>query len=124
MKITILFSSLFLTAMTGISMVALSPAGGTNELAAIERANRINAEWANYYYRNGRVDRLEHEVNRIETGFVIVAVLIGSTFSSLIVLAARDRLRERKSIPNTGSEKTSCNKHDIGATPPVTPDTK
>jgi len=107
MKITILIFSLFLTAMTGLSMVALPPVGGTNELAAIERANRINMEWANYYYRNGRVDRLEHEVNRLETGFVVVAILVGSTFSALIVLAARDQIRERKSIQKTGSEKTS-----------------
>jgi hypothetical protein len=70
------------------------------------------------------VDRLEQEVNRLETGFVIAAVLIGSTFSALIVLVARDRIRERKSIQKTGSEKTSCNKHDIGATPPATLDTK
>ena len=47
MKTTIL--TLFLTAMTGLSMVALPPAGGTDELAAIERANRITVEWANYY---------------------------------------------------------------------------
>jgi hypothetical protein len=107
MKITILIFSLFLTAMTGLSMVALLPAGGTNELAAIERANRINVEWASYYYNNGRVDRLEHEVNRLETGFVIVAVLIGSTFSALIVLAARDQIRERKSIQKNSSEQST-----------------
>ncbi len=107
MKITILISSLLLTAMTGLSMVALPLAGGTNELAAIERANRINVEWANYYYRNGRVDRLEQEVNRLETGFAIVAVLIGSTLSALIVLVARDRILERKSIQKKCSEQTT-----------------
>jgi hypothetical protein len=36
-----------------------------------------------------------------------VAILVGSTFSALIVLAARDQIRERKSIQKTGSEKTS-----------------
>jgi len=93
--------------MTGLSMVALPPAGGTNVLAEVERVNRINVEWASYYYNSGRIDRLEREINRVENGFVIVAVLIGSTFSALIVLFARDRIRERKTNQKTGSEKTA-----------------
>ena len=98
MKIIILILYLFPAAMTGLSMAALAPAGGTNESATINRPNRSEAKWRDLYYRNGRLDRLEQEVNRLENGFTVVAVLIGSTFASLCVLAARDRIRGLKSI--------------------------
>ena len=107
MKTIILILYLLLTAMTGMSMVVLPPAGGTNGLAEMERANRINVEWQNYYIRNGRIDRLERQVDRLETGFLIVAVLIGSTFSALIALATRDRISDRKSIEKTVFEQTT-----------------
>ncbi|MGA2248783.1 MAG: hypothetical protein ABSH48_27830 [Verrucomicrobiota bacterium] len=90
MKIVISNLYLYLTATTGLSVAALPPAWGTNELAEINRMNKVISERQNYY-QISRIDRLQQVVNRLETGFVLVVILIGSTFASLPVLATRDR---------------------------------
>jgi hypothetical protein len=96
MKMIFFFLHLLVTPMTGFGMLALPPACSTNEMAEIGRLNRLSSERQNYY-EFGRIDRLEHEVDRLETGFVVVDVLIGSTLVSLLVLATRDRIRKLQS---------------------------
>jgi len=97
---------LFLTAMTSLGMVAMPASGGANEISEINRVNQINSERQNYYLK-GRVDRLEQEVNGLETGLVIIAILTGSTFSSLFVLAARDRINKLGVSLKSGSERAT-----------------
>ena len=107
MKIIILISCLLLTALTGLSMVPWPPANHTNALAEINWLNQSADRYQSHYYGNGRIARLEQEVNRLETGFAITSVLIGSTFASLFVLAVRDRISERKSTQRSASGNKS-----------------
>lgn len=107
MKVLTLILYLLIGTEAALALMALPPVNDTNKLAEIYRANSINAAWQNYYYINGRVDRLEHEVNRLESGFTILTVLIGSALMAACVLATRDRIRERKSIQESGSESNA-----------------
>jgi hypothetical protein len=76
--------------------VALSPGAGTNDLAAIYMANNANRAWQSCYYVIGKVDRLEREVDILETGFVVLSGLLMSTVAAVCILTTRDRIRERR----------------------------
>jgi hypothetical protein len=104
MKTFIFVLCLLLKTKAALAVVMLPPAADTNQLAEIYRASSINAALNNGYYCIGRMDRLSREVDRLECGFLIAAVLIGSTFMSLSLLAVRDRIRECKPTRQPRSE--------------------
>jgi hypothetical protein len=104
MKTLTLILCLLLGMKAAQAFVVIPPAAGTNELAEIYRVSRINAALNNGYYYIGRIDRLEQEVDRLEAGFLILAVLIGSSLASLCLLAARDSIRKQREIPEKGSK--------------------
>jgi hypothetical protein len=104
MKTLTLILCLLLETKATLAFVALPPGAGTNDLAEMYRVSSINAALNNGYYNIGRIDRLEREVDRLEIGFLILAVLIGSSLASLCLLATRDQIRKQKEIPGRGSE--------------------
>jgi hypothetical protein len=96
MKILIFALLLFVGAGSLSAIMVLPPTTDTNVLAAILKAESIDAALLNYSFQNGRVDRLEHEITRLETGFASMSLLIGSTAAGVCILAVRDRIQERR----------------------------
>jgi hypothetical protein len=85
----------FITTASAPAVALLPP--GTNDLAAFQLAMEARRQ-NHFYYLNGKVDLLEHEVERLEIGFLAVSVLVGATGLAICLLAARDRIRARKTV--------------------------
>jgi len=98
---------LLVCAKTALAIVPPPPTIGTSATPDSVHSGVFNAALNSAYSNLGRVNRLEREVDRLETGFTVLAVLVGSSLASLCVLAARDHLWIRKHIPTGESHGTS-----------------
>ena len=113
MKCLITCIILFVGAISVPAIIVLPPTMDTNSMALFLKVNAINAALQNYSYQNGRVDRLQAEVDRLEMGFVCLAVIIASTFAAACSLVVLDKIRERgrkeftKTIPKAGKTITN-----------------
>ena len=96
MKILVLILCLFLGPVAAQAVVALPAFGNTNELSRIHQDDSMNAIWQSHYYCVGRIDRMEHELNQLEAGFVMLAVLLGSSLLSISLLAIRDQIQKQR----------------------------
>ncbi len=100
-KILALILCLLLGVEAAEALIALPPSSGTN-VTEIDRLNIINASHQrDFYFCHARIDRLQVQVNQLETGFLIVAVLLGSTLGAVVVLMIRDRIRKRAATTST-----------------------
>jgi hypothetical protein len=67
----------------------------TNQPAAFYTAVSANEARQRYYFLEGKVGRLEHEVDRLEAALLVFTVLVGSAAAALCLLAARDFMGKR-----------------------------
>ena len=96
MKTAALACLSFFFLLPAFAFVPLPTAYGTNELAAARMAADLNAAKQSCFYMRGKLDRMEHEIDRLETGFLILSVVIGSAGAGVCLLAARDAIRSRR----------------------------
>jgi hypothetical protein len=61
-----------------------------NQPAAFYTAVSAYEARQGYYLLEGKVGRLEHEVDRLEAALLVFTVLVGSAAAALCLLAARD----------------------------------
>jgi hypothetical protein len=104
MKILMCILILIVGAHPVSAVMVLPPTTATNTSPMPVKAAGMNGALQNYSFQNGRVDRLEREVDCVEDGFLILAVLVGSILASLCLLAIRDQLRRQKQVQENGSE--------------------
>lgn len=98
MKIATLITLLFCLCLSRVGAVVIGPIlppGETNAttIALNSLAMRIQAADMNSMYMRGEFARMEREVNRLETGFLILVVLFVATVAAVCLLTARDRSR-------------------------------
>src|SRR5215469_15675859 len=71
--------------------IALGPfVSETNQLAAAYTARSVNEARQQSLFLAGKMARLEHEMDRLEMGFLVLAVLAGSAGLSVCLLGIRD----------------------------------
>lgn len=95
--VPIVLLALCATIASGFALIPQPPA--TNGISAPGSAMNLNAPMQNYYFLNGKVERMEHEIDRLQDGFVALAVLAGAAITALCLLAARDALTKKRRVP-------------------------
>ena len=93
MKLVASMICLLLGTSVTFGAIPLPQTTDTNAFAAMYWANRANIASQNSYLAYGRLIRLESEVNRLETAFVCLAIVVGSSLAAVCLLAARDQIR-------------------------------
>lgn len=93
MKTTALVCLVFFYLLPAFAFVPLPMAYGTNELATARMSADLNSTKHNYFLMSGKLSRMEHEIDRLETGFLILSIVIGSAGAGVCLLAARDAIR-------------------------------
>ena len=96
MKTAVLVFFLFFIVRPAFGFVPTFPAYGTNDLAMMRMAADLNATKQNCYDLRGRLERMGHEVDRLETGFVVLSIVIGSAGASVCLLAWRDAINKKR----------------------------
>ena len=97
-KLRALAIALILIALSAkaAATVMVPPPSGTNELAAWTLSRDLESTRQGYYFLNGKIQRLEREVERLESGFVLLSIILVSTGTAICVLALRDLRRVRR----------------------------
>ncbi|MDR3411947.1 MAG: hypothetical protein P4L87_13555 [Formivibrio sp.] len=93
MKTAVLACLLFFIVLPAFAFVPLSPAYGTNDLATMRLAADLNATKQSYFFVSGKLNRMEREMDRLETGFLILSIVVGSAGVGVCLLSARDAIR-------------------------------
>lgn len=93
MKTAALACLLFFFLLPAFALVPLPSAYGTNELATMRMAADLQTTKQSYFYMRGKLDSMEHEIDRLEIGFLFISVVIGSAGVGVFLLSARDAIR-------------------------------
>jgi len=104
--------------------MALPPLTRTNSFGEVYWANRQNTANQDYYLVYERVTRLESELNRLETEFLWLGIILGSALISICLLVSRDQIRKRSNEPalERGATDPHTNQSNApGAVSPSTP---
>lgn len=88
--------SLLLLASTAVSATVVPPLNlSSNDLALTSLTLRINAMQQRNRYFESKTNRLEREMDRLETKFLLLIILNVSVVISLCLLVARDKAKNR-----------------------------
>ena len=81
--------------MAAQAVVIVPPTIGTNELALYSLANRVNAMQQRNSYADGKMDQIAHQLDRLETGFILLVVLNVGFVAAHCFRAARAKAKDR-----------------------------
>jgi len=118
MKTAVLACLCFFSVLPAFGSVMLPPAYGTNDLAAMRLAADLNASKQRLFYVSGKLDRMEREMDRLETGFLILAIAVGSAGVGVCLLSARDAIKgwrpSTEKLPvQPGAESATVQEHRL-----------
>lgn len=95
MKTIVLALLIVSSALSAPAVIALPPNIGTNDIALYSLGMRVNVMQQHNGFMEGKVNRLETELNRVETGFLLLIILNVSTVAAICLLIARDKIKGR-----------------------------
>ncbi len=110
MMIFVLSLALILKSAAAFGVVALPPATGTNNLAALQASQIRDRETARRFCDGGQIAELQKQADRLEIEVVLLAFGLGGIVAALILLLDRDRVRELKRVPESHAKESNANK--------------